>query len=172
MSNIILSVTDSNAISTYAYQGAGFKNSSFTVSGNSPGQMAAEQIISTRAVYAFVVTTSGESHTIVIIENTSYTLDGVSYNSLNDLLVAAPIFGTDNYNTIMNLGNAVTLTRVGSGPKFNIVPDYLTSDRTSVVVTLDATGVTVTASNITTYKIYKGSMAQANLMANNQNYVF
>ena len=167
-----ISVTDSNAISTYAYQGAGFKNSSFTVSGNSPGQMAAEQIISTRAVYAFVVTTSGESHTIVIVENTSYTLDGVSYNSLNDLLVAAPIFGTDNYNTIMNLGNAVTLTRVGSGPKFNIVPDYLTSDRTSVVVTLDATGVTVTASNITTYKIYKGSMAQANLMANNQNYVF
>lgn len=168
-----INISDSSSISKYAYQGPGL-GKNFTVSGDPPDSLDQAQNVSTKTIYAFVTTAGGDNHSIVITVGQSYVLDGTSYNSLSDLLVAAPVFGESNYEDMLALSAAVTLTKSGSGINFNIVPEFLVSDRTKIVINLDVSGISVTTSDIgNDYKIYKeDASSESNRMSNGTTYSF
>ena len=134
--------------------------------------MGPEEITSTKEIHATIITTFGEEHSVVIVVGSSYELDGTSYNTLDALISAAPVFTSTHYNALVGLGGAITLTKT-AGPRFNIEPTFYSGDRTKIIVDLDVTGVTVTASAINSaYTVYKQSQTAANIMANNGSYSF
>lgn len=165
-----ISITDASSISVYSYQGTGF-GTAFTTSGDSPGDPQVTTI-TTKTFYITILTQGGATHTVKIVKDASYYLDGTSYPSLSALIIATPVFTETQYSQMDGLGIAGTFTRSGAGPSFNITPTYSDSDRKNVLISLDVTGVNVAVSGISTYHFYKTSIIPANEMINGQTYSF
>ena len=156
-----INFNNTTSIGTYTYI-----NNSVTVTGKTPGAIGQGVSVLSKTVYATV--TYGETiYSIVIVGNTSFTVNDTSYESLNDLVTETPFFSMDHYNALVGLTDIITLTKKGSGSNFNTTPIFQESNVNNVVITLDVTGVTVTATIIDgNYTFYKNSVDQSNVMTN------
>lgn len=145
----VINVTDTSSITQYTYKSGTFGNT-YTVSGNSPGDMDEQPTNGTKVTHINVVTANAGTQEILMSTNmdtavSTYKLNGVS-KTLAEIQAAVPALTNEILTSINGLGTVVTLTKASSSVEFNVTMPNMpwASDTDYVVITTPTTGLKIT----------------------------
>ena len=174
-----IAVTDTNAISNYAFQGTKFSASdppsgNFTVSGNSPGPMPVITTGGTRVLIINVVTTDDSEYTVRVtdvLSDTSGTIASSIYEIdsgsgfVTSTAAAVEALSTDIVLAdLRSLVTVATLTRASGNAEFVVTYDEENCSYEDKIVDVDIelNGTTITIGVTTGYTFKIGGVSYAN----------
>ena len=113
-----IAITDASGIATYSYKSETWMES-YTVSGNSPGDIVVSPVTATRVSYIRIWQSNAVNYDVVITDNldsegaivsSTYTLDGESI-TLDNLIGTVDSMNSTRIETIRELEDVITLHR-------------------------------------------------------------
>ena len=174
-----IAVTDTNAISNYAFQGTKFSASdppsgNFTVSGNSPGPMPVITTGGTRVLIINVTTTDDDEYTVRVtdvLSDTSGTISSSIYEIdsgsgfVTSTAAAVEALSTDIVLVdLRSLVTVATLTRASGNAEFVVTYDEENCSYEDKIVDVDIelNGTTITIGVTTGYTFKIGGVSYSN----------